>query len=416
MGENHNPLTSTDWKFMNKKHNKENSVGRSSNKISTYFAPAERASETELNQWLKVHAETPLFKALEQSIDGYLMILNPQRQVLTVNKQLLDYLRIPDVECLVGMRPGEALNCVHSRVGPGGCGTAPACSTCGAVISILNSQEKQTPVVNECLATVRHGDHIESLEFRVRATPVSIGQHVFTVMIFQDISGDKRKEILEKIFFHDILNMIGGLVGWSQLLQNISTLDPKEVAGRITHLSNRLSREVHDQQRLTQAEKGNLEIDIETVTVQKIFDTLISIFETHEVTRGRKIDFPDVESKDTIITDSSLLVRILTNMIKNALEASERGGIIRVWFEHRNGAPTFFVHNATVIPENVALRIFQRSFSTKAPSGRGIGTYIMKLFGERYLGGIVDFISNEENGTLFWIQLPVAEPPQKQNK
>ena len=398
---------------MNKKRDKVNVPGSAANKISTYFAPAERASESELNEQIKVVAETPLYKAIEESIDGYLMILNQQRQVLAVNKQLLTDFGIPRAECLFGMRPGEVINCIHSHEGAGGCGTSTACSSCGAVISILTSQEKQTSAVSECLATVRRGNRTESLEFRVRSTPVSIGPHVFTVMIFHDISNDKRKEALERIFFHDILNTIGGLVGWSQLLQNISTLDPKEVAGRIMHLSNRLAREVNDQRRLTQAEKGILEIDIETVTVQKIFDTLIPVFETHEVTRGRRIDFADVDPKEMIIADSSLLVRILTNMIKNALEASERGGMVQVWFERRDGAPTFFVHNNSVMPEDVALRIFQRSFSTKAPHGRGIGTYIMKLFGERYLGGNVDFVSNDEQGTIFWIQLPPEGPPQK---
>jgi sensor histidine kinase regulating citrate/malate metabolism len=63
-----------------------------------------------------------------------------------------------------------------------------------------------------------------------------------------------------------------------------------------------------------------------------------------------------------------------------------------------------------VIPEKVALRIFQRSFSTKAKKGRGIGTYSMKLFGERYLGGKVGFETNEEKGTMFFIELPEREP------
>jgi signal transduction histidine kinase len=56
--------------------------------------------------------------------------------------------------------------------------------------------------------------------------------------------------------------------------------------------------------------------------------------------------------------------------------------------------------------EEVQLQIFQRSFSTKASSGRGIGTHSMKLLGERYLGGRVEFTSRDGEGTTFRITLP----------
>jgi sensor histidine kinase regulating citrate/malate metabolism len=58
------------------------------------------------------------------------------------------------------------------------------------------------------------------------------------------------------------------------------------------------------------------------------------------------------------------------------------------------------------IPEDVRLQIFQRSFSTKG-SGRGLGTYSMKLFGENYLHGRVYFRTNEKQGTTFTIELPL---------
>jgi sensor histidine kinase regulating citrate/malate metabolism len=67
---------------------------------------------------------------------------------------------------------------------------------------------------------------------------------------------------------------------------------------------------------------------------------------------------------------------------------------------------TFSVHNAAVMPPEVQMQVFQRSFSTKSEAGRGIGTHSMKLFGERYLGGDVRFISGEPEGTTFSITLP----------
>jgi signal transduction histidine kinase len=63
------------------------------------------------------------------------------------------------------------------------------------------------------------------------------------------------------------------------------------------------------------------------------------------------------------------------------------------------------------MPEEIQLQVFQRSFSTKASSGRGIGTYSMKLLGEHYLGGKVAFTSREPEGTEFTVTLPRIYTP-----
>ncbi len=71
---------------------------------------------------------------------------------------------------------------------------------------------------------------------------------------------------------------------------------------------------------------------------------------------------------------------------------------------------TFTVHNPGVMPEEVQLQLFQRSFSTKADEGRGIGTYSVKLFGERYLKGQVSFVSRAPDGTTFQLSVPKIFP------
>jgi len=68
----------------------------------------------------------------------------------------------------------------------------------------------------------------------------------------------------------------------------------------------------------------------------------------------------------------------------------------------------FSVHNPAVMPPDVQKQVFQRSFSTKGGSGRGIGTHSVKLLTEAYLGGLAGFVSQSPEGTLFFITLPVA--------
>jgi len=378
---------------------------------ATYFAPAGRATPEQLTALSEFIENEPLFNAVLEAADGYVMVLNEQRQVLAANRSLLDALKENSSSCLLGNRPGEVLGCIHAHDGPDGCGTSKACESCGAAIAILDSQCEGRPINGECLATIRKNDKTESREFRVRATPVAMAGHSLTVLVFIDISGEKRREALERVFFHDILNTVGGLMGWSGLLECVDDLDPREAAQRILALSIRLKQEIENQWRLNQAESATLELNPETAPVERVLATLTMLFETHPVSINKTLDIDAPAPEATITTDVSLLTRVLANMIKNALEAIAENKAVRVWFEPIDGGGgAFHVRNPGVIPDAVARRIFQRSFSTKAETGRGIGAYSMKLFGEDYLGGKVTFTSHMPEGTTFSITLPPESP------
>ena len=97
-------------------------------------------------------------------------------------------------------------------------------------------------------------------------------------------------------------------------------------------------------------------------------------------------------------------MRVLGNMGVNALEATPEGGKIRAWIEQTDQL-SFCVWNEKEIPDRIAVRIFQRNFSTKNEMGRGFGTYSMKLLGEEMLGGSVRFTSSADEGTVFKFSL-----------
>ena len=92
---------------------------------------------------------------------------------------------------------------------------------------------------------------------------------------------------------------------------------------------------------------------------------------------------------------------------------SDKGQTVTVDCLDQGQEVVFAVHNPAVIPEEVQLQIFQRSFSTKGQPGRGVGTYSMKLLGEQYLGGKVNFVSRPPQGTTFTLALPKARRRQR---
>jgi hypothetical protein len=191
----------------------------------------------------------PVTQAILDSVEGYVLILNEHRQVLAANPDVLRALDVHEMECLLGLRPGEAFGCEFSSDAPGGCGTSKNCSTCGAVISILASQVLGKPSTNECLMSVSRDGRVEAHEFCVRATPLNLNDTRLTIFVVHDISAAKRRDVLENVFIHDLSNILTGLQGWSEIL----TRRPKDapaIAQRIVNISTHLTQEVQNQRLL----------------------------------------------------------------------------------------------------------------------------------------------------------------------
>ena len=374
-------------------------------KTDTWFAPAGRASEHDLQHEKETVAQSELLQTLLDAMPDLLLILNEYRQVVAVNQRLLETFEVADPESLLGLRPGEAVGCVHAGEGPDGCGTAQHCKVCGAVLAILASQESGAPQHGECrLMLDKHG--CTALDLDVLATPVTIGEEHFTVLALKDISSEKRRQVMERVFFHDILNSAGGIRGLAALLQDGTTpTAEQEYKGWMVNLADNLIEEINHQRRLLDAERGCYVPILEQVDIQELLRHVRQLYENHERTPGRNLVL--IESTPcTLSTDRTLLRRIIGNMVLNALEASVPGDTVMIRAESTVDKVYIYVSNPGEIKPDVQLSLFKRSFSTKEKQGRGLGTYSMKLFGERYLQGKVDFKSSD-GLTVFSIELPL---------
>ncbi len=370
-------------------------------------APAGRALAMDLEQQHSTLQMEEIVNALMQAMPGYVMVLNRQRQIVAVNHAVLSASISHDLDVLIGMRPGEALNCLHACEGPDGCGTGEHCSVCGAVQAIVNSQKTGRQDSRECRVVLGREAGV-ALDLQVIATPVVIHREAYTVLSLTDVSAVKRRELLERVFFHDVINTAGGIHGLASMLMEHSNLPghlESEYKQWLVVLSGNLLEEIRAQRKLLEAERGEFIPELTEFEVAPLIDELITLYRHHERTPGRILMRGAVD-ECRITSDRSVVRRIVGNMIINALEATPPGG--RVTLSVVCGDQVVFhVHNPGEIPRNVQLQLFNRSFSTKSVTGRGIGTYSMKLFGERYLNGSVNFTSSTGEGTTFSFSLPV---------
>lgn len=375
--------------------------------MKTEFASSQRASTEKLTSDIHHTRNLPLVNELTRVIPDAFVILNPYRQIVYANTSLMTFLNIKDPETIYGQRLGEALNCVHSRETEGGCGTTAFCKYCGAVNAMVKSQGSPNTLKEEECRLTASGGH-QSFDFRIRAKTLDLLNEIFTIVIVQDISNEKRRGVLERIFFHDILNTAGGLQGLIELMKDASGEELDEYLKLAESSSETLVEEIKAQREILAAENENLEMEMTRLNSLDILSSVLAIYKNHPLAKGKSINISEEAVSLDFTSDPRLVIRIIGNMVKNALEAEAPGQTITMGASGNNEKMKFWIRNPGVMPEAVKLQLFQRSFSTKG-SGRGLGTYSIKLLGEKYLKGEISFSSEPRHGTIFSIELPVRE-------
>ncbi|MGE5323570.1 MAG: ATP-binding protein [Actinomycetota bacterium] len=379
--------------------------------LTARFASAERKEAEEIRRESGFIAQAPHVIALLESFPVPAMILNSNRQIVAVNQRLTEWLGRPAEEVL-GLRPGEAFNCVHSREEPGGCGTSVFCRMCGALKAILGSWSDRVPSMQECRLTCHAPHGWQALDLRVLAAPLWIGGRQFNVVSVMDITDEKRRMVLEQMFFHDVLNSATGIRGLLDLLPEPSGAEAERMIRLARELSTQLVEEIRTGQDLGAAERGELQTTFRLLPVGPFLDRICALYRHIPACSGKTLDYTCSPEPASIISDEPLLGRVLGNLIKNALEASSPGEAVTVRFDGAGGA-RFSVHNESVMADAVKLQVFQRSFSTRAAHGRGVGTYSVKMLVERYLQGEVAFRSEPGEGTTFTVKLPQVPAAQR---
>ena len=370
--------------------------------LYTCFASAERSSLKEILQQYKVIADHEDMVVFLDGISSMVTVLNRNRQIVFVNQTVLDLLGSIDIHRALGKRVGELFGCRHAFE-VNGCGTSRHCSACGAARSMLACVDEKTSV-EEC--TLTNDDAKITFDFRVHSTYINVYGENFILCSLFDISSEKRRGVMERIFFHDLMNTVNGINGITGLLEN---MDPDEQQTYLTYLTlliNSLTEQINSHRVLTMAERDEYQKEKNELSSLDFVREEVEKFRQQAELEEKEIRITNRSENFPFVSDKTLLSRVLGNMLKNALEAEQTGAVIHVEaYRDDAGYVNLRVQNNCVMAENDKLQVFNRSFSTKGQN-RGLGTYSMKFLTEKYLRGTIEFCSNPGDGTVFAVKIP----------
>ncbi len=241
---------------------------------------------------------------------------------------------------------------------------------------------------------------------RVNFAPIILDNGMINggVGIFEDIT--ERKQI-ERIFFHDILNTAGNLNNMLEIIddETLGKDERKELMKVLDEIAKRIIDEIITHRHLVSSEKSKIKLNVQKISSIIFLKRLYDSFNHPDILENKILAISHESKNSEIETDETLLGRVVSNMIKNAVEASSAGETITLNCGIRGGIVFFSVHNPSFIPEDIQSQLFNRSVSTKG-AGRGIGIYSMKFLTEKYLNGKISFISTKKDGTTFEVSYP----------
>jgi signal transduction histidine kinase len=381
---------------------------------SELFLPRATAPTEEVAAHAALLWKAPHWPRILDVVFEGVLILNPQRQILYYNQAMADTFGWTRREDVIGKRLGDALGCSHFLETPGGaCGCTPFCGECGAARA-LKHVSRNRPEAYECHIRRRLPDRTVSEDFRVFSRAMTLAGIPVLVFAILNISDQKRREVLERVFFHDIMNTIAVVDTYARLARDVAGQpdggNPRADLANLLKALDRLSRELRDHQDLNAAEHGTLQPIFEPLRIGDVLHDVLNLYASFA--RDRKVNLvcADPDCGPQLRSDRTLLARVIGNMLKNGIEASTPGQTVTCGAEPHGDGVAFWVHNPTAIPPETQRQLFRRAFSTKG-KGRGLGTYSIKLLGETYLQGRIHVTSDPDTGTRFTITLPREPPP-----
>lgn len=237
------------------------------------------------------------------------------------------------------------------------------------------------------------------------------------------------RDNVERILRHDLRNPIDGIKTAAEfLLEDDLGERPNEFIRLIYDAAVRARSRIDNSLAYTRMEQGSYQIERKRINIVQLVRGVVrevgDVVTAHRVTivsryRGAPLrDQFDIE----LWGEEEFLHDALTNLLRNAVEASRHGETIVVDVDEEEGdAPPsdlsragatsdnhvvlITVRNAADIPEEIRDSLFDPYVTFGKKSGTGLGTYTAYLI-TRAHGGVIDVQTGEGDGTAITLRLP----------
>jgi signal transduction histidine kinase len=217
---------------------------------------------------------------------------------------------------------------------------------------------------------------------------------------------------------HDLRTPLASLQAMVDALDDGIVEDPGEVRRYYASMAkeiDRLGRMVDELFQLAQIDSNALRLNLRPIRVQEIAVEVTDSMQAEAARRGIGLTLEVAGSPPSVAADGDRIERALTNLVRNALEHTPKGGRVMVNVRDGRGGVAASVRDSGEGIDAAHLpRIWDRFYRAdpsrtrgEKSGGAGLGLAIVRGVVEAH-GGTVDVQSQPGAGSCFTICLPVT--------
>lgn len=256
----------------------------------------------------------------------------------------------------------------------------------------------------------------ERVSLRVSATPIREGGEWAVLLTLTDLTDVRRLDQVRRDFLsnvsHELRTPLASIRAMVETLED-SDLQDRETTGefmrRIRQQVERLSDLVHELLDLSRIESGAADLRPEPVALRAVAAEAASLLNPRAEAAGLTIALPGPEEDVTIEADRSSLLRIVSNLLDNAIKYGREGTAVELHIRDEGELAALSVHDdGPGIEEQALPRVFERFYkgeTARSNEGVGLGLAIVKHLARAH-SGTAEVQSKPGEGATFTVRLP----------
>lgn len=230
-------------------------------------------------------------------------------------------------------------------------------------------------------------------------------------------SNELKNQFIRKIS-HEIRTPMNGVLGYAELLrkQDVSKEEQQEYVNTIIDSGKELVGVIENILEISSLQTEKNESQLKETNVIEAFEEVISLFKERAAKKNIDLIFKKANSNEIylVLMDKSKFMRIITNILDNAVKFTEKGSVELDYKISNNNLNISIRDTGVGIEEDKKEEIFNAFSSVENVNsetlngGIGLGLTIAKE-NASIINGNISFESKINQGTTFFVSLPIKK-------
>jgi signal transduction histidine kinase len=223
---------------------------------------------------------------------------------------------------------------------------------------------------------------------------------------------EQRKSELIRIVSHELRTPLASILGFTSVLlkRDVAPDDRRHYLEIVDREGRRLSALLSDFLDAERLEEGHLRLDRELIDMGRVVAEQVRLFEGQS--EKHTLDMVLPARPLPVQGDPNRLAQVVGNLLSNAIKYSPEGGTVHVTAEQNDSVVRVSVRDegvgiSDVHQDQVFAKFFRGDATASGFPGSGLGLTIARSVVEAH-GGRMSFESGRGEGSVFWMELPIA--------